>query len=277
MNKHREFMSHRLPVFTHAADPLDANDLLKTVGKMLTTAHCDDREKVLFAAGRLQGSAGAWWDAYTTAHATPNAITWQEFTKSFRNHHIPAGLMRLKKKEFLSLKQGRMSVAEYRDRFIELSRYAPEEVADDPKKQERFLEGLAGPLHYQLTSHTFPSFHHLLDKSIVLESMRWELGELKRKAATPGLSGRHTHPRFISPLGAGSPVPSRRPDRRLWPAAAVLVPATTVPTVSALSSAVSAPRAADSTPCIPATPFEDPRWYAREARCTSHPRGQHLL
>jgi hypothetical protein len=96
-------------------------------------------------------------DAYTTAHATPDAITWQEFTESFRNHHIPAGVMRLKKKEFLSLKQGWMSVAEYRDRFIELSRYAPEEVVDDPKKQERFLEGLAGPLHYQLTSHTFQS------------------------------------------------------------------------------------------------------------------------
>jgi hypothetical protein len=51
MNKHREFMSHHPPFFTHAADPLDADDWLKTVGKMLTTAQCDDREKVLFAAG----------------------------------------------------------------------------------------------------------------------------------------------------------------------------------------------------------------------------------
>jgi hypothetical protein len=41
-----------------------------------------------------------------------------------------------------------MSVTENRDRFIELSRYAPEEVADDPKKQERFMEGLAGPPQY---------------------------------------------------------------------------------------------------------------------------------
>jgi hypothetical protein len=70
-----------------------------------------------------------------------------------------------------------MSVAEFRDRFIELSRYAPEEVADDAKKQERFLEGLAGLLRYQLMSHTFPSFQHLLDKAICLESMRidWEI------------------------------------------------------------------------------------------------------
>jgi hypothetical protein len=118
--------------------------------------------------------------------------------------------MRLKKKEFLSLKQGGMSVAEYRDRFIELSRYAPEEVADDPKKQERFMEGLAGPLRYQLTSHTFPSFQQLLDKAIVLESMRRELRELKRKAATPGPSGSHTRPRFTSPLGARSVLEPRQ-------------------------------------------------------------------
>jgi hypothetical protein len=64
------------------------------------------------------------------------------------------------------------------------------------------LEGLARPLHYQLTSHTFQSFQQLLDKAIVLESMRRELEELKRKAATPGPYGSHTRPRFTSPLGA---------------------------------------------------------------------------
>jgi hypothetical protein len=110
--------------------------------------------------------------------------------------------MKQKKKEFLSIKQGGMSMAEYRDKFIELSRYAPEEVADDPKKQERFLEGLAGLLRYQLTSHTFPSFQHLLDKAITLESMHRELGELKRKATTLGQSGSNIRPRFTSPLGA---------------------------------------------------------------------------
>jgi hypothetical protein len=38
------------------------------------------------------------------------------------------------KKEFLSLKQGEMSVAEFWDKFNELSLYAPEDVADDGKK-----------------------------------------------------------------------------------------------------------------------------------------------
>jgi hypothetical protein len=50
------------------------------------------------------------------------------------------------KKEFLSLKQGGMSVSEYRDKFIQLSRYAPALVIDNEKKQELFLEGLIGLL-----------------------------------------------------------------------------------------------------------------------------------
>jgi hypothetical protein len=171
-------------VFTHAADSLEADDWLKTIGKMLTTAQYNDREKVMYAAGRLQGTAGAWWDAYVSAHATPYTITWQEFIDSFRSHHIPAGLMKLKKKEFLSLKQGGMSVVEFRDKFFELSCYAPEDVVDDGKKQELFMEGLAGPLQYQLMSHTFASFQQLMDKAICLESKCIELGDLKRKATT---------------------------------------------------------------------------------------------
>jgi hypothetical protein len=73
-------------------------------------------------------------------------------------------MMKIKKKEFLSLKQGNMIVSEYRDKFIQLSRYAPEVVTEDERKQEQFLEGLIGPLQYQLMSHTFPSFQKLLDK-----------------------------------------------------------------------------------------------------------------
>jgi hypothetical protein len=50
--------------------------------------------------------------------------------------------MTVKKEEFLVLKQGPMSVSEYRDKFLQLSRYAPEDVNTDAKRQYRFLRGL---------------------------------------------------------------------------------------------------------------------------------------
>jgi hypothetical protein len=77
-----------------------------------------------------------------------------------------------------------MSASEYRDKFIQLSRYAPDEVADDERKQEHFMEGLVRPLQYQLVAHTFPSFHRLLDKALAIEQKRVYLGEMKRKAIT---------------------------------------------------------------------------------------------
>jgi hypothetical protein len=128
------------------------------VEKMLIIAQCSDREKVLYASGCLTGPAVDWWDSYTTAHDATDTITWAEFATHFRNYHIPAGLMKIKKKEFLSLKQGSMSVSEYHDRFIQLSRYAPDEFADDERKQQNFIKVFNGPLKYALVAHTFPSF-----------------------------------------------------------------------------------------------------------------------
>jgi hypothetical protein len=84
---------------------------------------------------------------------------------------------KLKQKEFLALKKGNMTVSEYLDEFTHLSRYAPDEVNTDAKRQEHFLDGLIGPLNYHLQSHTFPNFQMLLNKAIGLENKRKELRE----------------------------------------------------------------------------------------------------
>jgi hypothetical protein len=157
-DKHREFVSHKPPTFASSPDPLHADDWLKLVEKMLNIAQCSDREKVLYASGRLTGRAADWWDSYVATHDAADTITWAEFTTQFRNYHIPAGLMKIKNKKFLSLKQGNMPVSEYRDRFIQLSRYALDEVADDERKQEHFIEGL-NIGHYNMHWLLIPSHH----------------------------------------------------------------------------------------------------------------------
>jgi hypothetical protein len=92
-----------------------------------------------------------------------------------------------------------MTLSEHHDKFIQLWRYAPEEVADDERKQEQFMEGLIGPLQYQLVSHTYPSFQRLLDKAIVVEHKCVQLGEMKRKAITQGQGSSSIHPRYAPP------------------------------------------------------------------------------
>ena len=168
-DKRGEFMKGRPPVFSQASNPLQADDWLKAVERQLDIAQCDDREKVLYASGQLQGAALDWWDAYQYAHANHDQITWQVFHDSFHAHHVPEGLMILKKKEFLALKQEGMSVIAYHDKFIELARYAQDEVTTDRKRQARFRDGLQDELQYQLMCIRFGTFHELVDGALMLE------------------------------------------------------------------------------------------------------------
>jgi hypothetical protein len=80
--------------------------------------------------------------------------------------------MKLKKKEFEDLKQGSMSVSKYVTRFTQLSRYAPDNVDTDEKKQDWFLNGLNDGLADALEAHDFVNFQAMVDKTLVLENRR---------------------------------------------------------------------------------------------------------
>ena len=101
----------------------------------------------------------------------------------------------MKKKEFLALKQGGMTVTEYHDKFLQLARYAPREVAEDGDKQEHFLEGLNDALQYQLMNHHFPSFHDLVNRALLTERKRKDMEDRKRKLS-PIPSGNNSRPRY---------------------------------------------------------------------------------
>jgi hypothetical protein len=92
------------------------------------------------------------------AHEDPESINWPEFRAAFHTHHVPQGVIKLKKKEFQDLKQGSMSVNEYVTKFTQLSRYALFEVDTDEKKHECFLNGLNDGLAYVLEARTLRTF-----------------------------------------------------------------------------------------------------------------------
>jgi hypothetical protein len=160
------------PTFSHSMEPIDADDWLKTVERKLQVVQCNNREKVLVASHQLTGPAADWWDAYVEAHEEPDTINWNEFKMAFRSHHVPQGVIKLKKKEFQDLKQGSMTVSDYVTCFMQLSCYAPNDVDTDEKKQECFLNGLEDGLAYALEARDFENFQTMVDKALVLENRR---------------------------------------------------------------------------------------------------------
>jgi hypothetical protein len=145
-----------------------------------------DRERVLFAAHQLFGTAANWWDTYCSTHADVDSIMWNEFKARLNNHYVPRGTMKLKKKEFTNLRKGSMTVNEYLNSFIQLSRYTTEDIDNDEKKRNMFLEGLNDDIQFQLLNADYADFQHMIDKAIAIESKLKEMEkDGKRKMPFP--------------------------------------------------------------------------------------------
>jgi hypothetical protein len=122
--------------------------------------------------------------------------------------------MKLKRKEFADLKQGGMTVNEYLNSIIQLSRYASDDINTDKKKQDVILSGLNDDIQFYLLNTGYADFQHMVDKDIVIENKIWEMeGDGKRKVSFYGQSsGSNVRPRFTQTNQLFKPLPMNRPS-----------------------------------------------------------------
>jgi hypothetical protein len=81
-------------------------------------------QKVRLATHMLAEEAEYWWtNAKGRLEAGGEAMTWARFKTEFLRKYFPEDLRTKKEVEFFNLKQENRSVAEYADKFEELSRF----------------------------------------------------------------------------------------------------------------------------------------------------------
>ncbi|KAK1617142.1 hypothetical protein QYE76_022659 [Lolium multiflorum] len=179
-SKLKNFQNTNPPVFSKTEEPLDADDWLQTMENNLEVAGVEANEKVLFATHYLAGPARAWWTS-TRAMNGGQVMTWADFKLKFSKYHVPPGLIKKMRDEFRELKQGRMTVVEYRDRFLTLSRYAPDETDTTEKRQERFLNGLHDEMQTVLVNIPFADLEALVDSAIQMEGKLNQANENRKR------------------------------------------------------------------------------------------------
>ena len=72
-------------------------------------------------------------------------------------------------------------MGQYVDEFSKLARYAPDDVATDAEKQEKFMEGLNDELSMQLMVATFNNYQDLVDRDLMIEGKQQRIESRKRK------------------------------------------------------------------------------------------------
>ncbi|KAA0025924.1 putative polyprotein [Cucumis melo var. makuwa] len=92
--------------------------------KCFDVMNCPEERKVRLTTFLLQKEAEGWWKSILARHSDAHTLDWQTFRGILKNKYYPSTYCEAKRDEFLGLKQGSLSVAEYERKYIELSRYA---------------------------------------------------------------------------------------------------------------------------------------------------------
>jgi hypothetical protein len=166
----QDFVRLNPAVFRNAVNQLDADDWLRDITYEMESAVVAPDSYVTFAAYFLKGPVAQWWDTHRRTLAVGAIITWEEFKAAFRARYIPHGVLDRKRTEFRNLTQGSKNVEVYQREFLELSRYAKEDIATDARRQEKFREGLHPDIQLALLVQDFADFATLVNKAIQVET-----------------------------------------------------------------------------------------------------------
>jgi hypothetical protein len=141
-----------------------------------------------FASFFLKGPTAQWWDSHRRTLPAGTIITWPDFQAAFRARFIPQGVMDRKKREFRNLTQGNKTVEAYQREFLDLSRYAEEDIATDARRQEKFRDGLQADIKLALLVHDFADFATFVNRAINVETGLQEYQSSHRRNRDTGSS-----------------------------------------------------------------------------------------
>ncbi|XP_060209835.1 uncharacterized protein LOC132636820 [Lycium barbarum] len=130
--------------FEGTVDPTDAEQWLERIEIVFEQLECSDAAKFKYAVSLLQKDAYDWW-------------------------YVPPAYHDAKKKEFLNLEQGGMSIAEYQQKFLRLSRYVGGIINNEKDKCRRFEDGLNDSIRKSVAVLQHENFYKLVSAALTWE------------------------------------------------------------------------------------------------------------
>ena len=98
--------------FTGAVTPTEAEEWLEELETVLDALRTEDEDRMIFTEFLLHGEARQWWKN-EKAKKHGGEHTWKEFQDLFLRRYFPLSVHERKRKEFLNLTQGNMTMPQY--------------------------------------------------------------------------------------------------------------------------------------------------------------------
>nr|XP_027101383.1 uncharacterized protein LOC113721873 [Coffea arabica] len=215
------FQKFAPPKFVGGPNPDIAEGWLERMLDIFAALGYTEERQISFATFQFEGAARAWWNVIKTKwerEQTP--WTWVNFTREFNEKYLPPIVQERREDEFIRLRQGALSVAEYETQFTKLSRFAPDLVLTEQRRVRSFIQGLNVELQEALAAVQVDTISQALEKAQRIEAARGQVKafqERKRRQPssstyTPGQSSKNEPPTKLG-RGVGGPRPIGTPGR----------------------------------------------------------------
>ena len=99
-------------------------------------------QKITCVVSLLQGATYDWWKLVLRNPLFPDQVTWDYFVTEFNTKYVTDDYKESKWKQLLTLRQGKLIVAENEKEFSRLSKYASESVLMEKFRCRQVEEGL---------------------------------------------------------------------------------------------------------------------------------------
>ena len=93
-------------------------------------------------------------------------MTWERLKELMDHQYYPRDVQWMKEQEFLSMKQGNLSVMEYASKFNELSKFTPHQVSTKKRRMDPFEQGLRGNINSMIAGQTFENFQDMYQRVV---------------------------------------------------------------------------------------------------------------
>ncbi|XP_062075654.1 uncharacterized protein LOC133779753 [Humulus lupulus] len=150
---YKRFRKQAPPSFEGKANPMVAEDWLRSVEAIFDHMQLNDHQRISCVAYLLKLDARIWWDV--------------EFGKKYHSEAVLATRV----DKFVTLVQGNLSITDYAQKFDRLARFAPKVVPTEDMRFQRFMRGLKPMItrDVKMTSAEVVSYAEVLDKALEAE------------------------------------------------------------------------------------------------------------
>ncbi|VFQ84540.1 unnamed protein product [Cuscuta campestris] len=198
-NGAEEFLGDRI------AEPQVAWNWIEQTARVLRDLNVPLNDYPRFAAQLLCGEAYEWWKRTDESNETPKPWTWEFFDWAFKKEYIPARFREEQRTEFVELRQGDMTLPEYRQKFVSLAKFAPTLVSTTTDRIEEFRSKLQPDLRAQVSVIPTVDFTEAYDLIAKADKDLNACKEYLKKEGANTSCGKPGHFRKNCPTNPGEP------------------------------------------------------------------------